>query len=297
MIRVGTDCSGIEAPIQALQQLGIPFRHIFSCEIDKFAVESIKANYYPEIIFEDMTKRKVKDIPNIDLYICGFPCQSFSLAGKREGTDDPRGTIFWQCLKVIKSKLPKVFILENVKGLLSINRGDTFNEIISSLEKIKKYNIYWKILNTKDYGIPQCRDRIFIVGIRDDIEIDFEWPKKKSMKKIENYIDWNDTKKIPIPSKRIKEFIKGVPKDAYIVDMGFSNSTFPNSNLYCPCLNTNNKFWIIPLQRRANIKELLQLQGFPKNFKQVVSDSQMKKQIGNSMSVNVLKEIFKSIYY
>lgn len=123
MIRVGTDCSGIEAPIQALKQLGIPHKHVFSCEIDKYARESILANYKPEILFTDMTKRKTKDTPDIDLYVCGFPCQSFSMAGLREGVDDPRGTIFWQCLKVIKHKLPRVFILENVKGLLTINEG------------------------------------------------------------------------------------------------------------------------------------------------------------------------------
>jgi DNA (cytosine-5)-methyltransferase 1 len=295
MIRVGTDCSGIEAPIQALQQLGIPFRHVFSCDIDKYVVESIKANYKPEIIFGDMKKRKLSQVPDIDLYVCGFPCQPFSIAGSREGTDDPRGTIFWQCLKVIKKKLPKVFILENVKGILSINDGETFEEIIKSLKKIKKYNIYWNVLNTRDYGIPQNRERVFIVGIREDQDINFLWPNKKPMDDIKNYVDWNDTEKDK-PTVRIKTLLKNIPKDSVFIDTSFAKAKFPNSNNYCPCLNTKNDFWCVPLKRYINTKELLSLQGFPKNFNQVVSKTQMKKQIGNSMSVNFLKELFKKIY-
>lgn len=112
-LRVGTDCSGIEAPIMALTQLTVPFVHEFSSEIDKHCIASIRANYDPKIIFGDMTKRKLKDI---DLYVCGFPCQPFSDAGKRQGVKDPRGTIFWECLRVIRYKKPTFFILENVKG-------------------------------------------------------------------------------------------------------------------------------------------------------------------------------------
>jgi len=100
MLRVGTDCSGIEAPIQALQQLKIPFRHIFSSEIDEYCIQSIKANYKPKIIFGDkngkfpegdIRKRNIKDVTDIDLYVCGFPCQPFSTAGIRQGLEDERG--------------------------------------------------------------------------------------------------------------------------------------------------------------------------------------------------------------
>lgn len=295
MLRVGTDCSGIEAPIQALKQLGIPFRHVFSCEKDKYAVESIKANYEPEIIFNDMTKRKISQVPDIDLYVCGFPCQPFSHAGKREGTNDPRGNIFKQCLKVIKAKLPKVFILENVKGILSIDDGRTFENIINALNKIKRYNIQWKVLNTRDYGIPQNRERVFIVGILDN-SIEFEWPKEKKMMDIKNFVDWNDTEKDNIPSHIKKsKILSRIPKDSIFIDLNFTKATFPNSNIYSPCILAQQKLWCVPLHRKATIKELLSLQGFPKNFKQVVSTTQMTKQIGNSMSVNVLKELFRNI--
>lgn len=299
-LRVGTDCSGIEAPIQALNQLKIPIKHVFSCDIDKYCRESIEANYDPEILFEDMRQRKVKDIPDIDLYVCGFPCQSFSVAGKREGTEDQRGTIFWKCLEVIKKKLPKIFVLENVKGLLSIDNGNTFKEIISSLKGIKKnknliYNVDWKVLNTKDYGIPQSRDRVFIVGISKEYDFDFEWPKKKKMKSLESYVDYTDDKKDNVSSFVIKKkLFERIPKKSIFIDLSFTNASYPNSDIICPCLTTRDGLWCVPLKRKANIKEILSLQGFPKNFKQAVSDAQMKKQIGNSMSVNVLKEIFKN---
>ena len=121
-LRVGTDCSGIEAPIQALRQLKIPFKHIFSSDIDKYCIQSIKANYDPEIIFGDkdgpypngdITTRNIDDVPDIDLYVCGFPCQPFSQAGQRKGFEDKRGNVFWSCLEVIERKQPKYFILEN----------------------------------------------------------------------------------------------------------------------------------------------------------------------------------------
>jgi len=292
MIRIGTDCSGIESPIQALKKMKIKFSHEFSCEIDKYARQSILANYKPKILFTDITKKR--KLPDIDLYVCGFPCQSFSTAGYRKGMDDPRGTIFYDCLKVIKTKQPSVFILENVKGLLSHDNGKTFNIILNNLKKLK-YHIYYKVLNTKDYGIPQNRERVFIIGIRKDKQIKkFEFPKMKKMGSINDYIDKKITLKDKPQSSKI-DFIKkskGVFLDLCFIK--FYNPTWFTK--YSPTLNTGNGLWCRPMNRYATIKELLSLQGFPKNFKQVVSDTQMKKQIGNSMSVNVLIELFKCIF-
>ena len=187
ILRVGTDCSGIEAPIQALMQLNIPFNHVFCSDIDKFVIQSIKANYKPEIIFGDkdglfkdgnILNRNIDDVPDIDLYIAGFPCQPFSSAGDRRGLNDPRGTVFYSCLKVIETKQPKYFILENVKGLMTHDKGNTWNIMCNLLKELERfgYIVKWKILNTKDYGIPQNRERIYIVGCKDK---NFEWPEKK----------------------------------------------------------------------------------------------------------------------
>jgi len=295
-LRVGTDCSGIEAPIQALKQLKIPFKHVFSSEIDKYCIESIKANYDPEIIFGDIAKRDIRDVPNIDLYICGFPCQPFSSAGKRRGLKDKRGSVFYSCIEVIENKQPKYFILENVKGILGNDGGKTWKIIEEELLELEKYGyvIKWKILNTKDYGIPQNRERLFIVGCKNK---DFEWPKKIKIKPIKTYIDYKDKNKYETNRKYFSKILKTIPSGSVFIDNNFLKlNKFVDSDKWSPCLNTQNGLWNVPIGRYANIKERLRLQGFPITFKQVVSDTQMNKQIGNSMSVNVLKAIFKEIF-
>jgi len=307
MLRVGTDCSGIEAPIQALIQMNISFKHVFSSEIDKFCIQSIKANYDPTIIFGDkdgpfpegdITKRNINDVPDIDLYVCGFPCQPFSSAGERKGFDDKRGNVFFSCLEVIEKKQPKYFILENVKGLKSHDKGNTWKVIWNLLSSLEAYGyiIKWNILNTKDYGIPQNRERIFIIGCKGK---DFEWPKKVKMDKLENYIDWDDNKENQVP-KRISDsnFLNKIPKDSLIVDFSFYGTTFfPSSNIICPCIARKSELWIVKKNRKINFKELLKLQGFLVKYKQTVSKSQFIKQIGNSISVNVLKFIYKKLFY
>jgi DNA (cytosine-5)-methyltransferase 1 len=302
LLRVGTDCSGIEAPIQALIQLKIPFEHVFSSEIDKYCIQSIKANYKPKIIFGDkdglfpegdITKRDIKDVPDIDLYVCGFPCQPFSQAGERKGFKDKRGNVFWSCLEVIEKKQPKYFILENVRGLLSHDNKKTWKviwEALSGLEKYE-YNVQWKVLNTRDYGIPQNRERVFIVGTLKK----YCWPKNISMPPIINYIEYNN-KRDNIREDVIKSgMMEKIPKQSIFVDFSFKKHTYPNSHKYSPCITADSRLWCVPEHRYATCKERLKLQGFTTKFTQVVSNTQLKKQIGNSISVNVLKEIYKKL--
>jgi DNA (cytosine-5)-methyltransferase 1 len=294
VLKVGTDCSGLEAPIQALKKLKVKFSHEWSCEIDPHARKSIKANYNPKIVFEDITKPR--KLPDIDLYVCGFPCQTFSMAGERKGFSDPRGTIFYKCLKVLKTKKPKYFILENVKGLVNHDDGNTFKTILNCLQKLKLYNIHHQILNTKDYGIPQNRERIFIVGVRKDVRKKFEFPKKRKLPHniIHKYVDTSDKSKDILPPYYKKFNVKKFK--CVFIEMGFINYIKLDSyQQYSPTLMAKNYMWCRPMGRKANVKEHLKLQGFPLSFKQVVSDAQMKKQIGNSMSVNVLVVLFKQM--
>jgi DNA (cytosine-5)-methyltransferase 1 len=151
MITIGTDCSGIEAPIEALKQLGIPYQHKWSCEIDKFARKSIMANHPPEIMYEDITERDHSQLPDVDFYICGFPCQSFSLMGKQLGTKDPRGNIMLHCIDVIKKKQPPVFILENVKNFKFIENGRPFNR-----GQVVTGHVYETGLKRPILGTNQC---------------------------------------------------------------------------------------------------------------------------------------------
>lgn len=291
VLRIGTDCSGIEAPIQALKKLKIKFSHEWSCEIDPYARESIRANYKPKILFKDITQKR--KLPDIDLYVAGFPCQTFSNAGKREGFNDPRGTIFFHCYNVIQKKRPKYFLLENVKGLVSHDQGRTFNVIKNHLGKFRNYDIHYKVLNTRHYGIPQNRERLFIVGVPKGQP--FEWPKPVKCKDIVTYIDRSVTNR----DKPYKSTIDSIKKSKGVfVDLCWINkNATPTANqYYSPAILTSCAMWCIPMKRYATIKELLSLQGFPKKFKQVVSDRQMKKQIGNSMSVNVIAKIFKQMF-
>ena len=191
-MKVGTDFSGIGAPEMALKYLGIDFESVFACEIDKYARQSFEQLHKPKTFYNDITKRNHNEVHQLDLYVAGFPCQAFSMAGKRKGFEEARGTLFFNVAEFIKINQPKVFVLENVKGLLSHDKGNTFQTIVDILsngggtqngqisldvfEDGLGYHIYWQVLNTKDYGIPQNRERIFIVGFKDFREFSFPKP-------------------------------------------------------------------------------------------------------------------------
>ena len=195
-MKIGTDFSGIGAPEMALKYLGIDFESVFACEIDKYARQSFKQLHNPNTFYNDITTRNHKEVEQLDLYVAGFPCQAFSMAGKRKGFEEARGTLFFNVAECIQINQPKVFVLENVKGLLSHDKGNTFQTIVDILsngggtqngqisldvfEDGLGYHIYWQVLNTKDYGIPQNRERIFIVGFKDFRE--FSFPKPMELK-------------------------------------------------------------------------------------------------------------------
>lgn len=190
MIKIGTVCSGIGSPEQALKNLGVDHEISFACEIDKYARQTYLANFKPKMMVEDMTKESWEgDEFYSDLFIGGIPCQSFSIAGKRLGELDPRGLLFYDFYRYVKLQQPKVFILENVKGLLSDNKGITFlnwKDLLGSSVNYQEhlfqnpdsleYNLHFTVLNTKDFGLPQNRERVFLVGIRKDLPNDFSFP-------------------------------------------------------------------------------------------------------------------------
>lgn len=202
MLLIGTDFSGIGSPEEALRMARIKYHSVFACEKDPFARTTFEANNETEHFYQDITTRNQAETPEVDLYVAGFPCQAFSLAGKQLGFEDVRGTLFFNSADYIRIKRPKVFILENVKGLLSHDKvdkkskyGRTFNTIINLLARTVNgqeqlpfyqdnlgYNVYHAVLNTKEHGIPQNRERIFIVGIRPDIDNNtFRFPSKEPL--------------------------------------------------------------------------------------------------------------------
>jgi DNA (cytosine-5)-methyltransferase 1 len=298
MLLIGTDCSGIDAPIEALTQMGISFKQLWYCDTNKFSLQTTEANHpKPELIFKDITLRDNSKLPYVDLYVCGFPCQSFSMMGKRQGTQDPRGTIFWYVLDTIKYVRPKYFLLENVRGLMTIDRGETFKNIISSLNDLGDYTIRYAILNTKNYGIPQNRERVYILGMKTDIEDITFPPPTLPVIPFEEIIDTYDISIHPNHSKYHTIFKHKIKENIYnILDINFLNKrrTQVMYNI-CPTLMTIKLYYIYEIKRFINTKEMGRLQGFNEKFKQVVSNTQFTRQMGNTMSVNVLKAIFKEL--
>lgn len=207
-IKVGSDFSGVGAFDQALKRLGINYETVFSCDMDKFARQTYIHNYgepkyYPFDVYD-------REIPkeSLDIYMTSPPCQSFSLAGKRKGENSKNGVLFYNSHEFIKENKPRYFIFENVKGLLSDDSGKTIqrwfdflggksvngNPVIFPHEESVPYHIYYQVLNAKNYGIPQNRERIFIIGIRDDSDNEFSFPKPFPLEKrlkdvLEKYVD------------------------------------------------------------------------------------------------------------
>jgi DNA (cytosine-5)-methyltransferase 1 len=196
MLSIATVCSGIGSPEQAIKDLNIEHDITFACEIDNWARKSYLANHGCKTMYTDMTKEDwVGPSYYADLFVGGIPCQSFSLAGKRLGEADKRGLLFYDFYRYVKNQQPKVFIIENVRGLLSDNNGKTFQNWCSLLgqsmnthinmfnhEDSLLYNLHFKILNSTDYGIPQKRERVFLVGIRNDLPNTFRFPKAEKLK-------------------------------------------------------------------------------------------------------------------
>lgn len=141
------------------------FECVGYCEIDKYAKKAYEAIYDTEgeLYFEDARTIDPKDLPHIDLIVGGFPCQSFSICGKRGGFEDARGTLFFEIARIAEVKRPKYLLLENVPGLLNHDSGRTFATILSTLDELG-YDVTWQVLNSKDYGVPQARRRVYIVG-------------------------------------------------------------------------------------------------------------------------------------
>lgn len=221
MIKVSTFCSGIGSPEQALKELGVEHEIVFACEKDKFARQTYLANFTPNIMFEDMTMVDMKSDIYSDICMAGIPCQAFSMAGKRLGELDPRGLLFYNFYDYVKNKQPKYFIIENVKGLLSINNGEIFDNWINLLSKSVnnqenliihpdslKYNLHWTVLNSKNFGVPQNRERIFIVGIRNDLPNNYSFPKGEPLKlRLKDVLEPVVDKKYYLSDKVVKGLI------------------------------------------------------------------------------------------
>ena len=277
---------------------------VFSSEIDKFAVKTYEANF-GEKPYGDITTIKSEDIPEHDILVGGFPCQAFSQAGKKLGFNDTRGTLFFEIARIIKDKQPKAFLLENVRNLISHNKGRTFQVINNTLEELD-YEVRVALFKAKDFGVPQNRERIYIVGFNkdkvknyNDFKIpDPDYPKTCVGDILEKEVDekytisdrlWNGHK------RRKKEHIEKGNGFGY----SLFNSDSPYTNTISARYYKDGSEILIEQEgknpRKITPREAARLQGFPENFIIPVSDTQAYKQFGNSVAVPVVNAIAKEI--
>ena len=215
MIRVATLFSGVGTPEQSLKHLKVEHETVFACEIDKYARTTYLANNQePKTFYDDVYNidgNIYKD--QIDILIGGSPCQSFSIAGKRMGTSCPRGNLIYEYFRIVEESKPKVFIYENVKGFLSIDKidkkekyGETFKNFVQSFKELG-YTIYYEILNTKDYGVPQNRERIYIVGFRDEVEFEFA-PKEELKLRLKDMLEDEVDEKYLLNQELVSKYLE-----------------------------------------------------------------------------------------
>jgi DNA (cytosine-5)-methyltransferase 1 len=320
-ITVATDCSGIEAPLMALDLMNVKYKHIFSSEVDSKCIDFINRNFKPEIIYNDLKLRdnSIYRSKSIDLYIAGFPCQSFSSLGRKEGFDNEiKGTVYFYVYDFIRVNRPNIFILENVRALETHDKGKTFQVILDSLADLKEYDIQYTSLNTMDYGIPQSRTRLFIVGIKHKPKPkpkpNFEFPTRAM-------IDEDKVGKATLSDILDNEPEVNIePRHAIL--MGEINEKYPDLDFYSsehkwilnlnvssiawfrrgqpdisPCIVTNSKYYIPSLSRYLTAREALKLQGIPwKKYNFDFSTNVLYKFAGNTISVNVIMAILIQIF-
>ena len=269
---------------------------VFSSDIDE-AVSKVYENNFGEYPKGDITKIDAKDIPNFDILCGGFPCQSFSIAGKRLGFEDTRGTMFFEVARILKVKEPKAFILENVKGLTNHNKGETLNKILDILDDLG-YDCVSNVLN--------C------VGIRKDLNIPIKsedlFPPKQDLlytydDVIDSISDYKDYAISKICKKNIETYIDKVKNKTAKYTLAYeirpSRCQF-RANGISPCLTAkmgtggNNIPVVVELNRKLTEKECLKLMGYPENYK-IGKGAQAYKQIGNSVVVPILEYISKQL--
>lgn len=290
-IRYASDFSGIEAPLIALHNLHVPTVHVWSCEKDGYAKQSLLANHTPILFFDDVCQER--ELPDIDVYVAGFPCQSFSHIGNRTG----ESLLYLESLKVISQKKPKWFILENVPAFKKSNQ---FKNLISKLHSLS-YTVDIDVLNSKDYGVPQNRPRLFMMGTRKDVPHTYRTPPPLPMIPLDSFLTPNLPSQSIFPScqklldgKRIgkKDMAPIKREENWVVACAGFGNTMKDM---CPTLTRNTRYYLTKHGRYLTSREKLRLMGFPDDWKQVVSDSQVHFQAGNSMVVNVLMVIFSTL--
>lgn len=293
------------------------FEIVWANDMDKYAVQTYKANIDDNIIEGDLNDY-LDDIPSHDVLLAGFPCQPFSMMGKQKGFDDKRGTLFFTIEQILRKHKTKIIVLENVKNLLTHDKGRTFKKMKKILEEDLGYHIEYSILDTKDYGIPQTRRRVFVVGFLKEVfdEVNFKFPKAMDLKiSTFDLLDENVDEKYFLSEKILPTILadgSGGYKSKSEINLSIARPLTAtmhkmhraNQDNYYEDKKSRSLFNDSDKKRISNIRRLTpnecrKLQGFPNDWKFIVSDTQSYRQFGNAVTVDVAyylaKEVLNSI--
>jgi DNA (cytosine-5)-methyltransferase 1 len=271
-------------------------------DIDKYAVQTYRANWNNKIVCDDIYNIPINEIPDFDVLVGGFPCQPFSLMGGQKGFDDTRGTVFFRIAEIIKEKSakgkkPKAIILENVRNLYTHNNGKTFAKIKHVLEKKLKYKVFSDILNTADYGIPQTRNRTYIVCFSNP-NAEFTWPSKINLKTtLQDLLEENVEEKYYLSDRIIPTILSngsGKYSARSEIDLKIARplcATMAKMHRACQDNYVTQSGKI----RKLTPRECARLQGFSDDFIIPVSNAQAYKQFGNAVTINVTHAIAKEV--
>lgn len=279
---------------QACSEANIIGECVFSSDIDKYAQDSYEA-YFGERPHGDITQIHENDIPDHDILFAGFPCQPFSIIGQMKGLEDTRGTLFFDIARIIEAKRPKSFILENVKQLVGHDKGKTLKVILKSLQSLG-YHVQYSVLNALDYGLPQKRERIIIVGHQDPIMFTYPSPVKP-YKPLSDILEDKVDKK-HFASDHIRAKRKEAHKSSYYPSIWHENKSGNVCSYPYSCAlraGASYNYLLVNGERRLTPREMFRLQGFPDDFELVVSDAQARKQAGNAVPVNMVKAVIQKL--
>ncbi|MEK7723618.1 MAG: DNA (cytosine-5-)-methyltransferase, partial [Acidobacteriota bacterium] len=262
----------------AIEKLQSNSKCVFSSDFDLDAQKSYEANF-SEKPFGDITKIPEREIPEHDILFAGFPCQAFSVCGNQKGFEDTRGTLFFDIARILKAKQPKAFVLENVKQLVSHNQGKTIERILETIENLG-YQVHYKILNALDFGLPQKRERVFIVGFREPKH--FVWNlQKKPMKSLQEVLE-KEVAPNYFASEQIKQNRLRSVENKTInnkINIWHENKGGNISPLPYSCAlrsGASYNYLLVNGERRLTEREMLRLQGFPEDYKIVVGYQAMR---------------------
>ncbi|MSC86290.1 DNA (cytosine-5-)-methyltransferase [Eubacterium sp. am_0171] len=292
--------SGIGGLDSGFESVG--FKVVWANDFDKYAVETYRANYKSKIVLGDINEIDVNDLPDFDVLIGGFPCQPFSMMGAELGFEDTRGTLFFRIAEIIKHRIdigkrPKAVILENVRTLRTHDKGKTFKTIKNVLENELGFVVFDDILNTADYGLPQTRNRTYIVCFSNQ-DIEFSFPKKKELKlTLQDLLEEKVDDKYFLSERILPTILSngtGGYKAKSEIDLKIARplcATMAKMHRACQDNYVTQEGRV----RRLTPRECARLQGFKDSFVIPVSDSQAYKQFGNAVSVSVAKAVAQQV--